>query len=128
MVAGLHVGDALTNRLNNTRSFVAKDNGKASLRILARKGVGILVQLVSVLREAAARSGIPTCVAYTSIVNLNSDLVGLGRCNLNVLDAKLLACLPRNRRLASYGLLEVQCGELFNAGYGSGRSSGQSLR
>lgn len=46
-----------------------------------------------------------TCVADTRVVNLNSDLVGLGRGDLDILDAQRLSSLPGNGGLASDGLL-----------------------
>lgn len=46
----------------------------------------------------------PTCVADTGVVNLHADLVGLGRSNLDILDAQLLASLPGNGSLAGDGL------------------------
>jgi hypothetical protein len=33
-------------------------------------------------------------MADTSVVDLNADLVCLGRCNLDVLNGQILACFP----------------------------------
>ena len=41
VVARLHVGDALTNRLDNAGTLVTEDNGEGALGVLAGKGVGI---------------------------------------------------------------------------------------
>ena len=41
VVAGLHVGNALTNRLDNAGTLVTEDNGEGALGVLAGKGVGI---------------------------------------------------------------------------------------
>ena len=41
MVARLHVGDALTNRLDNTSTLVSQDNRESTLGILAGEGVCI---------------------------------------------------------------------------------------
>lgn len=43
-------------------------------------------------------------MADTSVVNLDADLVGLGRSNLDVLDAQRLAGLPGDGGLAGNGL------------------------
>jgi hypothetical protein len=40
-----------------------------------------------------------TSVADTSVVDLNADLMGLGRPNLDILDRQLLARLPSNGSL-----------------------------
>jgi hypothetical protein len=45
-----------------------------------------------------------TCVANTSVVDLDTDLVGPGGEDLNVLDGKGLAGLPGDGGLASDGL------------------------
>ena len=41
MVAGLDVGDALTNGLDDTSTLVTEDNGEGTLGILAGERVGI---------------------------------------------------------------------------------------
>lgn len=41
VVAGLHVGDALANGLDNTSSLVSQNDGEITLGILAGEGVGI---------------------------------------------------------------------------------------
>lgn len=45
-----------------------------------------------------------TCVANTSVVDLDSDLVGLGGSNLNILNGERLAGLPGDGGLAGDGL------------------------
>jgi len=40
-----------------------------------------------------------TCVTYAGIVDLNADLMCLRRRDLDVLDCKILASLPRDSRL-----------------------------
>ena len=86
MVARLDVGDALANRLDDARTFVSQDNGESTLGVLARQRVRV-------------------CVADTGVVDLDADLVGLGRRNLDVLNAQLLASLPGNGSLAGDGLI-----------------------
>lgn len=44
-------------------------------------------------------------MAHASVVDLDSDLVGLGRSNFDIFDAELLAGLPGYGSLASDGLL-----------------------
>jgi hypothetical protein len=85
VVTGLDVGDALANGLDDTGTLVSKDNGESTLGILAGECVGI-------------------CVANTSVVDLNSDLVGLGRSNLDVLNGERLAGLPGDGGLTGNGL------------------------
>lgn len=41
VVAGLHVGNALANRLDDAGTLVTEDNGEGALGVLAGKGVGI---------------------------------------------------------------------------------------
>jgi len=41
-----------------------------------------------------------TCVTYAGIVDLNADLMCLRRRDLDVLDCKILASLPRDSRLS----------------------------
>ena len=41
VVAGLHVGDALADGLDDTGTLVSKDNGESTLRVLSGESVGI---------------------------------------------------------------------------------------
>lgn len=75
VVTRLHVGDTLANGLHDTSTLVSQNDGESTLRVLARKCVGI-------------------CVADTSVVDLDTDFVGFGGSNLDVFDAKVLASLP----------------------------------
>ena len=43
VVAGLHVGDALADGLDDTGTLVSEDDGEGALRVLAREGVGVCV-------------------------------------------------------------------------------------
>lgn len=52
----------------------------------------------------AGKGAILTCVAHAGRVDLDADLVGLGRRHLDVLDAQLLASLPGNGGLAGDSL------------------------
>jgi len=85
VVTRLDVGDALTNGLNDTSTLVSEDNGESTLRVLTGESVGI-------------------CVANTSVVDLDTDLVGLGRSNFNVLNGERLTGLPGNGGLTGDGL------------------------
>lgn len=51
-----------------------------------------------------------TRVADTGVLDLNSDLVGLGRSHLNVLITELLAGAPGDGSLASDGLRKMAIG------------------
>jgi len=84
VVTRLDVGDALADRLDNTGTLVSKDNGESTLGVLAGESVGI-------------------CVANTSVVDLNSDLVGLGRSDLDILNGERLAGLPGDGGLTGNG-------------------------
>jgi hypothetical protein len=85
VVASLHVGDALADRLDNTGTLVSKDNGESTLGVLAGESVCV-------------------CVADTGVIDLDSDLASLGSGNLDVLNGQVLASLPGDGSLASNGL------------------------
>lgn len=85
MVARLDVRDTLAYRLDNTSTLVAENNGEGAFRVLARERVGI-------------------CVADARVVDLDAHFMGLGRSNLDVLDAELLASFPGDSCLAGDGL------------------------
>lgn len=85
VVAGLHVGDALTNTLDNTGTLMSQDNGESTLGVLARKSVGIRV-------------------ADTSVVDFDSDFMCLWWCHFNVLNGEIFASFPGHGGLASDGL------------------------
>jgi hypothetical protein len=85
VVAGLHVCDALADRLDDAGALVTEDNGESTLGVLAGESVGI-------------------GMADTGVVDLDADLVGLGRGDLDVLDAEVLACFPGHSGLAGNGL------------------------
>lgn len=85
MVANLHVGDALTDRLDNTSTLVTQDNGEGTLGILAGQSIGI-------------------GMADTCVVDLDTDFVGLWGSDLNVFNGQVLAGLPGDGGLASDGL------------------------
>lgn len=104
VVARLHVGDALTNRLDDTSTLVSQDDGECTLGILARQSVGIWGSMSVTMDVTEAAKGARTGVADTSVVDLDADLVGPRRANLDVLEAKLLAGLPGDGGLASNGL------------------------
>ena len=110
VVAGLHVGDTLANRLNDTSSLVPENNGEVALRVLARECVRIwrscqrLCASASLLRFATRL----TCVADTSVVDLDTDFMGLRRGDLDVLDGQLLAGLPGDGGLAGNSLKNIK--------------------
>lgn len=106
MVAGLHVGDALTNGLDDASAFVSENDGEVALGVLARERIGIykLVSVFSLPPAHASGSSHLTCVANASVVNLDADLVGLGGSNLDVLNREALAGFPGNGSLAGNGL------------------------
>ena len=77
MVAGLYIGDALTDGLDVSGTFVTEDDWEGTLGVLAGECVGI-------------------CVADTGVVDLNADFVCPGRKNLNLLDGEVFAGFPSN--------------------------------
>jgi hypothetical protein len=85
IVTGLHGSDTLADGLNDTGSLVTEDDGESTFGILSGECVGIRV-------------------ANTSVKDLDANLVGLGRSNLDVFHGEGLPGAPRNRRLASDGL------------------------
>ena len=85
VVARLYVGDALTNRLDVSGTFVTEDDGEGTLRVLAGQCVGI-------------------CVADTGVVDFNADLMGPRGSNLDILDREVLAGFPGNGSLSKSAL------------------------
>jgi len=112
MVAWLNVGHALAYRLDDTGTLVSKDDGESPLGILARQCVCIcgpdVIQYLPSPEDSAAWSH--TCVANTRVVDLNAHLVCLGRRDLYILDAELLAGLPSHGSLAGDGLKTLENG------------------
>lgn len=93
VVSGLDGGDPRADGLDDTGSFVSEDDGESALGVLAREGVGIYP--ISVCCSLPPRPSCNrTCVANSSVVDLNADLVGLGCGNLNVLDRKRFPGFP----------------------------------
>lgn len=99
MVAGLDGGDPRTDRLDDTGSLVSEDDGESTLGVLARESVGIYTASACCLLLTRRRRN-RTCMANTSIVDLNADLVGLGRGDLDILDGKRLSGFPCDGSLA----------------------------
>lgn len=58
----------------------------------------------SIVVSSSAQRGWPTCVANTSVVDLDADLVSLGRSYLDIFNGKVLAGLPSDGGFASDGL------------------------
>ena len=85
MVARLHIGDTLTNGLDDTSTLVSEDDGESTLRVLAGQCVGI-------------------CVADTGVVDFNADLMGPRGSNLDILDREVLAGFPGNGSLSKSAL------------------------
>jgi hypothetical protein len=82
VIADLDVSDALTNGLDNTSTLVSKNDRESTFGVLTGKSVGI-------------------SVADTSVGNLDTDLMGAGRENLNILNRERLASFPGNGGLTS---------------------------
>lgn len=100
VVADLHIGDALAHGLDDTSTLMSQDDGERALRVLARECVRVWTCSATLLRWATRL----TCVADAGVVDLDTDLIRLWRCDLDVLDAQLLASLPGHGGLASDGL------------------------
>lgn len=90
MVAGLDVGNTFANRFHDTGTLVTQDDGKGALGILAGERVCV-------------------GVADASVVDFDPDLMGLGRGDLDILDAELLAGFPGDSCLACDGLGRGEC-------------------
>jgi hypothetical protein len=75
VIARLHVGNSLTNRLDVTGTLMTKDNGESTLGVLAREGVCI-------------------GMADTSVVDLDTNFVCARGQNLNFLNGEVLASFP----------------------------------
>lgn len=111
MVARLDARDALADGLDDAGSLVAQDDWKRTLGVLAGEGICICGgenQPRSATGCNACKGDVSglglTCVTDSGVVDFDSNLVGLGRCDLNVLDAQVFAGLPSHGRLASDGL------------------------
>jgi hypothetical protein len=99
IVARLDRGHALTHGLDNTSTLMSQDDWESTFGVLARECVCIcsfhqpvFLRVVGCLR---------TRMADTRVMNLNADLVGLGWCDLDVLDAEVLASFPGDGGLSS---------------------------
>jgi len=81
MIPRLHISYSFTDTFNNSSSFVAKNAGEETLRVLSTPGVVVGV---------AERGG----------EDFDADLAGLRRRHLHVLDHERLVRLVRHRRFA----------------------------
>ncbi len=74
--------------------------GKAPRGLFSREGVGVYFALgaIQVRRKMHTRRARPTRMACTSVKDLNPNLVGPGRRNLDVLDGEWLGRQPRQRQ------------------------------
>jgi hypothetical protein len=105
VVARLHVGDTLADGLDDTSTLVSQNNGESTLGVLSGQCVRIFFfTLLAHITSRHSDCGSPTCVADTSVVDLDSHFVSLGRGDLDVLDAQVLAGLPGHGGLAGDGL------------------------
>jgi hypothetical protein len=77
VITRLHIGNALSNRLDVTSTLVSEDDGESTLGVLSRERVRI-------------------CMADTGVVDLDADFVGSGGKNLNLLNREVLAGFPGN--------------------------------
>lgn len=115
MITRLHIRDALTDGFNDTSAFMSEDNGERALRIFARERIPIWRVLISSSsnieitdrcqktsdpERPRRREGTRTCMADAGVVYLNTHFVGLGRRDLDVLEAQVFAGLPGHGRLA----------------------------
>lgn len=99
VVAGLDGGDPRADGLDDTGSLVTEDDGESTLGVLSGQSVGIyLVSVRCFLLPKHSRNR--TCVADSSVVDLNADFVGLGWSNLNVLDSERLSSFPCHSSLS----------------------------
>jgi hypothetical protein len=80
-VTGLDVGHTLTNRFDDTGTFVTENDGEGTFGVLSGESVCI-------------------CVADTSVEDLNTDLVGLWRSDLDIFDRKGLTGFPGDSGLS----------------------------
>jgi hypothetical protein len=116
MVAGLHVGDALTNGLDNASTLVTENNREVALGVLSGERVGIYFARQSCrLRQRRVKGSRLTCVTNASVVNLHAHLVSLGGCNLDILNREALASFPGNGGLAGNGLKVEKDDELVSS-------------
>src|ERR1700712_2215742 len=100
MVARLDACYSLTNRLDDTRSFMAQNDGERALWILSRECICVCScrQLVSSTSISCATQ-IPqakehTCMADSGIIYLNPNFVCPRRLDLDVFDGEVFAGFP----------------------------------
>lgn len=85
VIANLDIGHTLADALDDTSTLVSENDGESTLRISTRQGVGV-------------------SVADTGEGELDADLMGTGRQNLDILNRQRLAGLPGNGSLTGDGL------------------------
>lgn len=102
VVARLHAGDALANRLDDASALVPEHNGERAFGVLAREGVRIWSLSVCTVPVVACAPivGCSTCVAHAGVVDFDAHLVSLGGRDLDILDAQSLSSLPGHGGLA----------------------------
>src|SRR5574337_785448 len=85
MVSRLNFSHTITNTLYYPCSLMTKNTGEETFRILATPGISI-------------------SVTKSSVEDLDTDLAGLRRSHLNILDHQWLIGFPGHRRFASDNL------------------------
>lgn len=106
MVANFDVCDTLTDRFDNSSSFVSADYGKGAFGILAGESVSISMADLKLARHISTfygRHNLSTIFrikdTYTSPKDLDTDFMGLWRGNFDIFDRQLPASFPSNGRL-----------------------------
>lgn len=85
VISRLNIGHTLTYRFDDASTFVTENDGEGSFGILSGKSVRV-------------------CVANAGMVNLDTDFMSLGGCDLDIFDGERLAGTPGDRSFASDGL------------------------
>lgn len=100
MISRLNIGHTLTYRFDDASTFVTENDGEGSFGILSGKSVRVLRNRVSELPniQNQCRAEL-TCVANAGMVNLDTDFMSLGGCDLDIFDGERLAGTPGDRSL-----------------------------
>ena len=106
MIADFDVGNAFTNGLHDSTTFVAADYWESTFGIFTRKSVRIsMADLAKLVRHTwkidrtAFTAKYWKAETYTSPEDLDSDFMGLGRGDFNIFNGQLSSSFPGNGSL-----------------------------
>lgn len=104
IVARLDGSYTFTDRFDDTGTLVSEDDGESTFWVLAGECVGVLTIEIRLCSSCEWHYRL-TCVAYTSVVNLDANFVGLWRADFDVLDNQVFTSFPGDGGLAGNRLI-----------------------